>query len=78
MGLALPLQRLATPGSLLGYSKESLGLGTQGVSRSRPGEEKSSGRGEELSLKSNNPTPKVGNKYHNKYSCKDNYQYHYT
>ena len=32
----------------------------QGVSRSRPGEEKSSGRGEELNLKSNNPTPKVG------------------
>ena len=26
------------------------------------GEEKSSGRGEELSLRSNNPTPRVGNK----------------
>ena len=40
-------------------TRECLGLGT-GVSRSRPGEEKSSGRGEELSFKSNNPTPKVG------------------
>ena len=27
-----------------------------------PGEEKSRRRGEELSLKSNNPTPRVGNK----------------
>ena len=57
---------------VIGHSRESLKSGTpgslwgwavQGGSRSRPGEEKSSGRGEELSLKSNNPTPKVGNKH---------------
>ena len=68
---------LGAPGSLWGWAlqgisgvwhfRESLveslwGWALQGVSRGRPGEEKSSGRGEELSLKSNNPTPKVWNK----------------
>ena len=40
---------LGTPGSFWGWA-------LQGASGSRPGEEMSSGRGEELSLKSNNPT----------------------
>ena len=57
VGLGSPGSRefvgLSTPGSLCNWA-------LQGVSGSRPGEEKSSGRGEELSLKSN--TPKVGNK----------------
>ena len=60
----------------LGHSRETPGLGTpgslwgralQGISRSRPGKEKSSGRREELSLKSNNPTPKVGKKKKNEH-----------
>ena len=56
-------------------SKNTLELGTPGhfgvghrderevdwARRRVPGEEKSSGRGEELSLKSNSPTPRVGN-----------------
>ena len=45
---------LGTPG-LSGLGTESLGLGT-------PGRAGHSRRGEELSLKSNSPTPKVGNK----------------
>ena len=44
----------------VGHSRESLGVDR--ARRRVPGEEKSSGRGEELSLKSNNPTPKVGEK----------------
>ena len=47
LGSALSL-RLGTPESLEGWP-------LQGVSRSRPGEEKSSGRGAELNLKSINP-----------------------
>ena len=45
----------------VGHSRETLGLGTQGISatRSRPGEEKSSGRGDKSSLKSKSPTPRV-------------------
>ena len=52
---------------MVGHSRESvLGWALQGVSRvghsgeslGVDGEEKSFGRGEELSLKSNNPTPK--------------------
>ena len=71
LGLGTPrVSGLGTPGSLWGWARQGvsgvdtsvsgdcLGLGSLG----RPGEEKSSGRGEELSLKSNNPTPKVGNK----------------
>ena len=56
-GVGLQILRVSGVGHFL----ESLGWALQGVSRSRPGEEKSSGRGEELSLTSNNPTPKVGN-----------------
>ena len=39
----------------VGRSRNTLRVG-------HPGEEKSSGRGEELRLRSNNPTPRVGNK----------------
>ena len=45
---------LGTPGSLWGTPGSFRGWALQGVSRSRPGEEKRLGRGEELSLKSNN------------------------
>ena len=71
LGLGTPgVSGLGTPGNLcwalrgvsgVGHARESLGLALQGVSTSRPGKEKSSGRGEELGLKSNSPSPKVGN-----------------
>ena len=48
--------------SAIGQSRESLGVDR--ATRRVPGEERSSGRGEELSLKSNNPTPKVGKTKH--------------
>ena len=54
----------------VGHARDTLELGTPGVDRARrrvPDEEKSSGRGEELSLKCNNPTPRVGEK---KTSCR--------
>ena len=67
LGLGLGTQG----GSGAGHSRDTLELGTQGqfgVGHSRDergvdrAKEKSSGRGAELSLKSNNPTPRVGNK----------------
>ena len=54
--LGWELQGVGAPGIFWGWT-------LQGVSKSRPGEEKSSGRGEELSLTSNNPIPKVGKKF---------------
>ena len=54
---------LCTPGIFWGWA-------LQGVSRSRPGEKKSSGRGEELSLKSNNP--------HRRWGTKAKYRTHQT
>ena len=61
---------MGTPGRLwgwalqgvseVGHSRQSLGVDR--ARRRVPGKEKSSGRGEELSVQSNNPTPKVGNK----------------
>ena len=52
---------LGTPGTLwVGHSRDERGV--DWARRRVPGEEKCSGRGEELSLKSNNPTPRVGNK----------------
>ena len=61
------LGRLGAQGdSGVGHSSETVWLGTSGVGRfwgwALQGEEKSSGRGEELSLSSNNPTPRVGKK----------------
>ena len=47
--------------SRVGHCRDTLGLGNPGMS-CRPGEETSSGRGEELSLQSNNPTQRVGEK----------------
>ena len=43
----------------VGHSRDERGV--DWARRRVPGEEKCSGRGEELSLKSNNPTPRVGN-----------------
>ena len=63
LGLGTPetLKSWALQGQFgVGHSKDE-----RGVDRARrrvPGEEKNSGRGEELSLKCNNPTPQVGNK----------------
>ena len=58
------LRKLGQGDSGVGHSRNTLELGTQGTLRgwhSRDErEEKSSGRGEKLSLKSNNPTPRVG------------------
>ena len=71
VGLGKPGRLWRLLGTLWGWALQGdsgSGAGTlwgwalQGRARSRPGEEKSSGRGEELSLKSNNPTPRVGKK----------------
>ena len=44
-----------TPGTPAGDSRDTPGLGTPGMS------EELTGRGEELNLTSDNPTPRVGN-----------------
>ena len=68
LGLGAPnTVGLGTPGRLsrdtgVGRSRSGLGTPETLCGWALPGEEKSSGRGEELRLRSNNPTSRVGNK----------------
>ena len=65
LGLGTPnTVGLGTPGRLsgdTGVGRSRSGLGAF-AGWALPGEDKSSGRGEELRLRSNNPTPRVENK----------------